>query len=70
MSRMKNEHNGGSWESLGRRWWRDSDPPNPKMNTRDYEPDDGRIIYGPDDKPLKRVVDKRPRSGFRRDVDR
>lgn len=67
---------GGSYENIGDgrhwspwgRWYRDA--PKPTMHTRDYHEDDGKILYGPNDKPLKRIVDKRPRTGFKREADK
>lgn len=62
-----NRNTGGSWESIGRRWARDSQPPKVTVRTRDYEKDDANegVILGPRGNVISRVVDREPKMGFR-----
>jgi hypothetical protein len=62
---MGAKNTGGTWENLARMWLYPSKAATPTFKTRDYGDDVELVIYGPDDKPLKRVVDTNVRIGFR-----
>lgn len=63
---MADKDVGGTWESIGRRWDRDSAPSEMKMLVYDYERDDSHdgVIYGPRGNVIRRVVDRAPKMGF------
>jgi hypothetical protein len=65
---MADKDTGGTWESIGRRWSRDSEPPAVTVRTHDYEKDDAHdgVLYGPKGNVISRVVDREPKMGFRK----
>lgn len=66
-SLMADKDVGGTWESIGRRWSRDAEPPELKMLVYSYERDDSHdgVIYGPHGDVIRRVVDRAPKMGFK-----